>query len=240
LTESGDRVTRLAVMQPYFFPYVGYFQLIAAVDAFVVYDNIQYTKRGWINRNRILRDGDPATLSLPLKKASDFLDVRERELAPEFGRDKMLNQIKGAYHRAPFFERTLPLMEAIVQHGANNLFAYLHHSIGAICAYLGVATRIEISSAVAIDHGLRGQDKVLALCRALGATTYVNSIGGVQLYSREAFAAQGIELKFIRSKPFEYAQFGETFVPSLSIIDVLMFNPLDAVRAQVMSGYELI
>jgi hypothetical protein len=227
-------------MQPYFFPYVGYFQLIAAVDAFVVYDNIEYTKRGWINRNRILRDGEPAKLSLPLKKASDFMDVRERELAPEFRRDRMLNQIKGAYQRAPFFEHTFPLIEAIVQNDANNLFAYLHHSISAVCAYLGVATRIETSSAVAIDHGLRGQDKVLALCRALGASAYVNAIGGLELYSREAFAAQGVELKFIRSKLFEYAQFGRTFVPSLSIIDVLMFNPLDAVRARVMSDYELI
>lgn len=227
-------------MQPYFFPYLGYFQLIAAVDVFVVYDNIQYTKRGWINRNRILRDGEAALLSLPLKKASDYLDVRERELAADFRRDKMLNQIRGAYRLAPFFERTMPLIEDIVQYDENNLFGYLHHSIAKICAYLGLATRIRISSQVPIDHSLRGQDKVLAFCRAQDAGLYVNAIGGMELYSRAAFAAQGIDLKFIRSKPFEYPQAGRSFTPSLSIIDVLMFNSLDAVRTRVRDDYELI
>jgi WbqC-like protein family len=240
LTGSGGRGVKLAVMQPYFFPYVGYFQLIAAVDVFAVYDNIQYTKRGWINRNRILRDGEAVKLSLPLKKASDFLDVRDRELAADFRRDKMLNQIRGAYELAPFFGNTFALIEDIVRYGENNLFGYLHHSIGKICAYLGLAADIRISSQIDIDHGLRGQDKVLALCRALGAGTYVNAIGGTELYSRAAFAAEDVELKFIRSKPFEYAQFGRSFVASLSIIDVLMFNPLEAVRERVLVDYELI
>jgi hypothetical protein len=237
---SSGRAVRLAVMQPYFFPYVGYFQLIAAADVFVVYDNIQYTKRGWINRNRILRDGAAVKLSLPLKGASDYLDVRERELAEDFRRGKMLNQIKGAYQGAPFFEQTFAVIEDIVQNGENNLFGYLLHSIGVLCALLGLTATIRISSQVEIDHGLQGQDKVLALCRTLGAATYVNAIGGTALYSHDAFAAQGIDLQFIRSKPFEYAQFGRPFVPFLSIIDVLMFNPLELVRARVMNDYELI
>ncbi len=232
--------TTAAVMQPYFFPYVGYFQLMAAVDVFVVYDNIQYTKQGWINRNRILRDGEAALLSLPLKKASDYLDVRERELAASFRRDKMLNQIRASYRRAPYFEATFSLIEAVVRYDDNNLFRFLHHSITRICEYLGLATVMRISSQIAIDHGLRSQEKVIALCGALGAATYVNAIGGVELYSREAFRARGIDLKFIRSLPFEYPQFGGEFVPSLSIIDVLMFNTLETVRARVAKGHELI
>jgi hypothetical protein len=239
IDEPGGAMTA-AVMQPYFFPYVGYFQLIAAVDVFVVYDNIQYTKQGWINRNRILRDGAAAMLSLPLKKASDYLDVRDRELAATFRRDKMLNQIRAAYLRAPYFEATFSLIEAVVRYDDNNLFRFLHHSIARICEYLRLATVMRISSQIAIDHGLRSQEKVIALCRALGAAIYVNTIGGMELYSREAFRAQGIHLKFIRSLPFEYPQFGGQFVPSLSIIDVLMFNPVETVRARIAGGHELI
>ncbi|HWG71476.1 MAG TPA: WbqC family protein [Steroidobacteraceae bacterium] len=237
---DGRPAIKAAVMQPYFFPYAGYFQLIAAVDVFVVYDNIQYTKRGWINRNRILCDGAPATFSLPLKKASDYLDVRERELAADFRRDKLLNRIRGAYRPAPFFEPTYALVEEIVGHPENNLFRFLHHSISRICAHLKLPAAIRISSEIPIDHGLRSQDKVIALCRALGAAIYVNAMGGVELYSPGAFKAQGIDLKFLRPKPFEYAQFKPGFTPSLSIIDVLMFNPIEAARAHVLGDYELI
>jgi len=231
---------RVAIMQPYFFPYIGYFQLIAAVDQFVVYDNIKYTKKGWINRNRFLQNGKDAIFSLPLKKDSDSLDVCERELAANFDREHLLNQLKCAYRRAPYFDQTFPLVERIVRCEERNLFRYLHHSIVQTCKHLGLTTDINISSEVTIDHGLHAQDKVLALCEALGATSYVNAIGGVELYSKEVFGAKGIELKFIRSSPFEYVQYDEAFVPWLSIIDVMMFNRLDIVQAKVASGYELI
>lgn len=230
----------VAIMQPYFFPYIGYFQLIAAVDQFVVYDNIKYTKKGWINRNRFLQNGKDVMFSLPLKKDSDSLDVRERELAADFNRAHLLDQLKNAYRRAPYFEQTFPLIEKIVCHEDGNLFGYLHHSIVQVCQHLGITTDIKISSEVDIDHGLHAQDKVLALCGALGATMYVNAIGGMELYSKDVFSSKGVELKFIQSLPFEYAQYGEPFVPWLSIIDVLMFNHLDIVRANVTTNYELI
>jgi hypothetical protein len=230
---------KVAIMQPYLLPYAGYFQLIAAVDVFIVYDNIQYTKKGWINRNRICRNGEAVMFSLPLKRASDFLDVRDRELAADFKPDKLLNQIKGAYRRAPYFAQAFPLIERIVRHGDNNLFRFLHHSICAMCDLLCIGTAIRVSSGIAIDHALTKQNKVIELCRAVGASTYVNASGGVDLYSREDFYAQGIELRFIRSKPLEYPQFGGAFVPSLSIVDVLMFNPLPAVQSLIVSGYEL-
>jgi hypothetical protein len=231
---------KVGIMQPYFFPYPGYFQLIAAVDVFVVYDNIKYVKGGWFNRNRILRNGEPVTFSLPLKRASDHLDVCGRELAADFGPDKLLNQIKGAYQRAPEFAAALPLIERILRYEDTNLFRFLHHEILALCAHLRIGTRIRVSSAIDIDHSLKKQDKVLALCRALGAHTYVNAIGGVELYSREEFGREGMKLEFIRSKPFEYAQLGAPFVPSLSIIDALMFNPLETVRDCVLDNYELV
>ena len=227
-------------MQPYFLPYPGYFQLIAAVDVFVVYDNIKYVKSGWINRNRLCRHGEAATFSLPLKHASDSLDVRERELAEAFDPEKLLNQFRGAYRQAPQFPRVFAWLEEVVRHGERNLFRYLHHSIRAACDLLAVGTEILTSSDIAIDHTLKKQDKVIALCRAVGARTYVNAIGGTELYDKEEFRRQGIELEFLRSKPFEYPQLEPAFVPSLSIVDALMFNSLEIVRARVADHYELI
>jgi hypothetical protein len=231
---------RLGIMQPYFLPYIGYFQLIAAVDQFVIYDNIKYTKKGWINRNRFLQNGKDAMFSLSLKKDSDSLDVCERELATDFDRERLLNQLRGAYRRAPHFGQTLPLIEQVVRYPEPNLFLFLHNGIAQVCAHLGITTKIIVSSEVDIDHQLRAQDKVLALCEALNATAYVNAIGGVELYSKKMFQEKGIELQFIQSKPFNYAQFDDAFVPWLSIIDVLMFNPLDAIKACVKNNYELI
>jgi len=227
-------------MQPYFFPYIGYFQLIAAVDMFVVYDNIKYTKKGWVNRNRMLQNGKDVIFSLPLKNDSDYLNVCERELAEDFNRDKLLNQLGGAYRRAPYFTQTFPLIEQVIGYEERNLFGFLHHSIIRTCQHLKISTEITVSSDISIDHSLKSQDKVLTLCKAIGAGSYVNAIGGIELYSKDEFQAQGVKLNFIRSKSFEYAQFGNTFVPWLSIIDVMMFNPIDAIRECLESNYELI
>jgi hypothetical protein len=231
---------KVGIMQPYFLPYIGYFQLLASVDQFIVYDNIKYTKKGWINRNRMLLNGRDAMFSLPLKKGSDLLDVVERELAADFDRTKLLNQFKGAYGRAAQFESTYPILERIVLHEEANLFRYIHHSIVQLCEHLSIDTDIRISSEMHIDHELKSQDKVLALCKAAGADTYINTIGGIELYAKADFRIQGIDLQFIKTRPFEYAQFGDAFVPWLSILDVLMFNPLNTVRSYINENYELI
>lgn len=231
---------KLAVMQPYFLPYVGYYQLIAAVDLFIVYDNIKYTKKGWINRNRMLQNGKDVTFSLPLKSDSDSRDVCQRELSNDFNRSKLLNQFKGAYQRAPYFEPTFPLIEEIVYHKSTNLFQFLKHSIVKTCKHLGITTEIKNSSEIAIDHSLKNQEKVLALCEAVAATTYVNAIGGMDLYSREIFQNRAIDLRFIQSRPFEYPQMGDAFVPWLSIIDVMMFNQIEAIQTCISTNYELI
>lgn len=231
---------QLAIMQPYFLPYIGYFQLIAAVDLFVVYDRIKYTKKGWINRNRMLVNGADAMFSLPLKKDHDALDVVDRTLAADFDRTRLCQQIRGAYGRAPRFAETFPVIEQIVQHPDNNLFGYVHHSLLALCRHLGITTDIRVSSTVAIPEDAKGQDKVLALCRALGATTYRNSIGGMELYSGAEFERAGVTLQFVRARPWEYPQFGQPFVPWLSILDVLMFNPLEQVRERIHSGFDVL
>ena len=230
---------KLAIMQPYFFPYIGYFHLANAVDSFVVYDNIQYTKKGWINRNRILKNGSDALISLPIKRASDYLDIRQRSMADDFNRKKMLNRIRGAYSGAPYFKLTFPLIEQIIQNENTNLFRFLHNSIVKSFEHLGIATAIRKSSDIDINHNLKGQDKVLALCEALGASTYVNAIGGIELYSKKAFLERNIDLKFIRSNLIEYPQFKHDFCPWLSIIDVMMFNSMKDLN-QHLNSYTLI
>jgi hypothetical protein len=231
---------KTAIMQPYFFPYIGYFQLIASVNLFIVYDNIKYTKRGWINRNRMLLNGKDVVFSLPLKQGSDHLDVRERTLAADFSCDKLIKQLHGAYRKAPYFRQAFPLIEQILRQDESNLFQFLYTSIHLLCHHLGIATKIRISSEIPINHDAKNQDKVLALCQAVGTRTYVNSIGGMELYSQNDFLAAGIDLTFIRSKPFVYQQFDREFVPSLSIIDVMMFNSLDTIKECVHTNYELI
>lgn len=221
---------KIAVMQPYFFPYIGYFQLIAAADRFVVYDNIKYTKKGWINRNRILSNGREVKFSLPIKGGSDSLHIVDRELASDFSRQKLLNQFHEAYRSAPCFAQLFPLVESMVNFEAANLFDFLMQSIAEICRHLGIDTDLVISSAIPIDHDLRSQDRVLAICSAMQATTYINPIGGLDLYSADSFSARGIDLRFLRSRWIEYSQHSDNFVPWLSIIDVLMFNNKDEVK----------
>lgn len=227
-------------MQPYLFPYIGYFQLISAVNLFILYDNIKYTKKGWINRNRILQNGKDVMFSLPLKNDSDFLNVCHRQIAGNYSPDKLLNQIRSGYRHAPYFNEVFFLIEQIMRYEERNLFKFIHHSIIRICEYIGITTEINISSNISIDHLLKGQDKVIAICEAVNASTYINPTGGMELYSRNKFFHRDLELKFIKSKPYEYTQFGNKFVPWLSIIDVMMFNSQDALRESIQFGYDLI
>lgn len=225
-------------MQPYFLPYIGYFQLVAAADLFIVYDDVEYTKKGWINRNRILRDGADTMITLPLKKDSDFLDVVDRRLADDFRPRKMLAQIEGAYRKAPHYGVTRDLLDDVFSCEDRNLFGFIHHSITRVCAHLGIETPIRVSSSFGLDRGLKGAERVLALCAAAGADAYVNPIGGVDLYSKSAFAARGVDLSFLRARRIEYAQFGAPFVPFLSIVDVMMFNSLDTISTMLRTGWD--
>lgn len=220
-------------MQPYLFPYIGYFQLLDGVDEFVVYDNIQYTKKGWINRNRILLNGKEHLFTVPLKNDSDYLDVRERCLSDNAPKEinKILNQIKSSYSKAPYYKDIFPVVEGIFLHTDTNLFGFIFHSIVQIRDLLGIRTKLHVSSELNIDHALRGQDKVIEICRNLQATTYINPIGGIDLYAREEFAQKGIALKFHRIKDIQYSQGTAVFEKSLSIIDVLMFNGVEKVKS---------
>lgn len=233
---------KLAIMQPYIFPYIGYFQLINAVDTFVAYDNIQFTKKGWINRNRILINGKDDFITLPLKKDSDYLNVDQRKLSETFVTEKikLLRRITESYRKAPEFNTVFPLVEKVINAEKDNLFEFIFYSLQATCQFLDIKTTFVKSSDISIDHNLKSQDKVIAICKALGAIQYINPIGGLELYSKETFNEQQIQLNFIKSNAVEYSQFNNEFVPWLSIIDVMMFNSKERVQQYLQSFYTII
>ncbi len=232
----------LGIMQPYIFPYIGYFQLINAVDNFVIYDDIEYTKKGWINRNRILMNGADLLFTLPLKKDSDFLPVRDRFLADNFPdfRKKLKGQIVSSYSRCPHFKTVYPIIESCLDYDNTNLFSYIFNAIQHICNYLGITTNFIISSSLKTNTTLKGEDKVLDINKTLQASAYINAIGGQSLYSKERFLNGGINLKFIQTGEIVYPQFNHAFVPHLSIIDVMMFNSKEQIHSFLQEKYTLI
>ncbi|MBK5721760.1 WbqC family protein [Dysgonomonas sp. Marseille-P4677] len=230
---------KIGIMQPYFLPYIGYFQLLNAVDKYVIYDNIQYTKKGWINRNRILQNGKDLLITVPVEKDSDYLDIKDRFVSNGFERKKLLNQIRESYRKAPYFNNVMPLIENIINYKENNLFLYIHNSVLNMCEYLNIKTEIIVSSTLNIDHSLKGQDKVIAICKELNATDYYNAIGGQELYNTEDFGKENISLHFLSTNSIEYKQLKNEFIPWLSILDVVMFNSCNEIN-DMLNEYKLI
>lgn len=230
---------RVAIMQPYFMPYVGYFQLINSVDKFVVYDNIKYTKKGWINRNRMLVNNKDSMFSIPLKKDSDYLNISERVISENFTKDKFLSKIYNAYLKAPSFKIVFPVVEDIVNFNEENLFSYIYHSLVTISKYLEIDTEFIISSSLKIDDAHKGEEKVLSICKEIACTEYINPIGGTELYSKNKFKENGINLSFLKSSNVEYTQFNSEFIPWLSILDIMMFNPVEEIKRILNEEYTL-
>lgn len=234
---------KIAIMQPYIFPYIGYFQLIQSVDVFVSYDNIQFSKGGWFNRNRVLCQGKDSFFTLPLKKGAIELSVRERELSGDWvtkEKNNFLNKLKECYRKAPHYQETMSLLEKALALEDLNLFHFIHHSLQLVLNHLEINTRLELASSVPINHDLRGEEKVIAICKHFNASVYHNAIGGMELYHEGNFAAAGMDLRFIKTSPIVYPQFKNDFVPWLSIIDLLMFNTREQVMNWVKNDYQLV
>lgn len=213
---------KLAIMQPYFFPYLGYFQLIHAVDAFVMYDDVNYIKGGWINRNYILSQGKKSRITLQLQGASPNILINQ--ILVGSNKQKLLKTIQQSYVRAPYYVEVMPLVEEILNYEEPNLATFLDFCLHCICDYLGFGPKWYLSSELQKDNSLHGQDKVLAICKELGAKHYINLPGGKELYNHINFNSEGIQLSFIEPRSIEYKQINDEFVPHLSIIDVLMFT----------------
>ena len=228
---------KVGIMQPYFFPYIGYFQLINAVDTFVIYDDVNYMKQGWVNRNRILLKGEEHLFTLNLANASSFKLINEIEIGKKNG--KLLKTIEQTYKKAPFFPESYSVVEEIVTFKESNLARFLENSIRKLASTLCIQANIVVSSKIEKDMSKKGIDKVIDICKTLNASMYINAIGGQDLYSKEVFAQNQISLKFIKSHPINYPQFSKEFVPWLSIIDVMMFNSLEEINL-MLNDYELV
>ena len=207
---------------------------------FVVLDDVQYVKRRWINRNRILVNGVPQWVTFPVQKASDQLSINERNylfndrLAHRFRR-----KIVGAYSRAPYFDDVMPVIDEILKYDNSNVAEFNSHQLGVVAKYIGVNTTIKISSSIVKNHNLAGQELVIDLCKSLGTNVYINPIGGTSLYQPKRFLEHQIELRFLSSAAPDYQQFDKEHVSSLSIIDVMMFNELSAIQ-MMLKSYTLI
>jgi hypothetical protein len=213
----------LAIMQPYFFPYIGYWQLIHAVDRFVIYDDVNYIKGGWINRNRILINGMPTYLTMPLYQASPYKRIFDTYLQSSFDwRSKLLKTIKNTYQRSPYFSDVFPIIEKIIYYETDNLADFLAHQLSVLAVFMGIKTEFVISSRCYKNDFLSGQKRVIDICKQEKTDTYINAIGGKTLYDTEVFFHAGINLNFIEMHPLHYQQKSDNFIPYLSIIDVLM------------------
>jgi len=225
---------KIAVMQPYFFPYLGYFQLIRSVDAFVIYDDGRYIKEGWINRNYILHQGKRQWITLAIRDTSCHRRIHETVI---FGRkQKILRAVRHNYSRAPFYQTVYPLIEAIICCEENNLATYLERGLKMICGYLNMHPEWLRSSQFDVDTALPAQVRLVEICRQLQADRYINLSGGMKFYNKDDLAAHGVRLSFIKQNDVRYTQFDNAFVPSLSIIDVLMFNSQDRCR-EMLNDY---
>lgn len=230
----------LGIMQPYFVPYIGYWQLMNAVDKYVVYDDVNYIKGGWINRNRVLSADGFQYFNVQMLGASPnklinevLVDHDERIIA------KNVRKLENIYGRAPFYLDVMPIMERILKYNAKSIADYNVNSIEEIKNYLEIDTELVLSSILEKDNSLRGQDKVLAICKLMEADEYYNAIGGRELYSFEAFRAENVKLSFLKPGKVVYSQLRSEFIPDLSIIDVMMFNSRDSIN-EMLNNYELV
>jgi hypothetical protein len=216
---------KLAIMQPYFLPYIGYFQLINAVNKFILFDDVNYIKKGWINRNRILLNNEEYMFTVPLEKVSQNKKINEINLVSDAGwKAKLLKTFKAAYEKAPMFGAVYPIITNIINFDESNLSAYLGNSINKICEYLNIKSCIVNSSVPYNTAEYKGQDKIIEICRQEKAVEYINPIGGTDLYQYERFAEEKIKLFFLKSNPIAYKQFNTEYISGLSILDVIMFN----------------
>ena len=214
---------QLAIMQPYFFPYIGYWQLIHAVDRFVIYDDVNYIKGGWVNRNRILINGEPAYITVPLYQSSPYKTICEITLQPSLlWRNKLVKMVEITYRKSPCFIEVFPIIEKIIRYESDKLSDYLAHQLQTLAIFMGIKTEFVATSRSYENSGLPRQERILDICKREEAITYVNPQGGHTLYDTETFNRAGIDLRFIITRPLPYKQRAASFVPFLSIIDVLM------------------
>ena len=228
---------KLGIMQPYFMPYIGYWQLMAAVDTYVVYDDVNYIKGGWVARNNILLNGQKHMFTITLNGASPNKFFNEITIKDDF--KKFSRLIESAYRKAPYYAEVSALLDKIYNYGDKSLGTFMMNSFQVVLDYLEIDTKLVLSSTIEKDNSLRGKEKVKHICHLLGADTYYNAIGGQELYDKNDFKADGIDLHFVKTELMSYTQFANEFIPGLSIIDILMFNGVATIQ-NLLNDYSLV
>jgi len=229
---------KLAIMQPYFFPYIGYFQLINAVDKFIFYDDVNFIKKGWINRNKILINNQPQYITISIKDISPNRLIKDTQIIDN--RDKIKKTIFLNYKKAPLFEQVWPIIEDCLIFKTNFISELNIYSIKKICEYLGINKNFEVSSKNYTNTiNLKKEKRLIEICKINNAQIYINPIGGQSIYKKETFLKEGIQLFFIKTKDISYKRFNDVFFNNLSIIDILMFNPIEKI-IEMLNEYELI
>jgi hypothetical protein len=225
-------------MQPYFFPYIGYFQLVNAVDKFVFYDDVNFIKNGWINRNRILLNNQAKYLTVHLHGASSNKLIHEVGFTDNG--DKLKKTIVQAYRKAPQFSEVWPLIDIVLDYNTEIISELAAFTIIKICEYLRISNSFEFSRQKYSDTiTLRKEERLIEICKRNNSTEYINPIGGTELYEKAEFANHCINLHFLKTNPIQYRQFSEVFIPNLSIIDVMMFNSIEQIH-EMLNKFELI
>lgn len=233
---------KIGIMQPYYMPYIGYFQLIDSVDKFVVCDDVQYIKQGWINRNRILVNGAPKMFTFSLKKGHQKDDINKRYFNARIQEDfnLFLKTLESAYRKAPYYEEIIPLIKDTLNYDESmNIADFNYNALKIVCDFLDIKTEFLKSSDIEKDNSLKCEDMVIDMVKRLNGDVYINAIGGQELYSKEVFKKQGIDLYFINTNDIKYKQLKNEFQPNLSIIDLLMFNSKEDVQ-KMIKMYELV
>ena len=216
---------RLAIHQPYFFPYLGYFQLIDSVDTFVFLDDANFITRGWVNRNRIMVNGAAMLFTLPLRKASQSVPINRTmvDLAgfPEWRR-RFRETLRRNYAASPQLGDVLALVDHVLAAAPEGLAPLARRSVELSCSYLGIDTPLQVASADYPSSGARSVDRIIEICHAAGASMYVNAPGGRHLYQPDRFHREDLGLAFLEPRLDPYPQPGGAFVPRLSILDVML------------------
>lgn len=229
-------------MQPYLFPYIGYFQLINSVDKFVFYDDVSFIKQGWINRNNILLDGKKYMFSLPVKNISSFCTINNTIVSdlPFKWNFKLISTIQQSYKKAPYFNMAFPQIENILKDSIGRPISDVSKdSIKMVLDYLGLNKVIIETSAIYNNNHLKSEERVIDICIKENASEYINPIGGSDLYFEKNFKRNNINLKFLKSNEIIYHQLNQEFVHSLSIIDIIMFNDVEMINNELLSAFSL-
>jgi hypothetical protein len=232
---------RVAIMQPYFFPYIGYFQLMYASDRFILMDDVQYIRHGWINRNRILMQDGLQYIILPLVKHAANTLIRNIEIVDAgLYKEKIIRQLDYYRKKAPYFKTVQALLANCLSTGEKNITRMNAHCLKAVCDYTGIHYRVEIASEMNFDYSDVKETADWAICmsKQLSADEYVNAPGGKTLYDQSIFDKNDIQLRFLEPVIREYDQRRNGFQPSLSIIDVMMFNSPAEIKS-MLGDYEL-